>query len=915
MRSRKLVLIFIIVLLTAGTAASTVPVDAFAYLPGFDLRVENDAAVLYLNSETTELAVQLKATGSVWYSNPVNRSQDPLARGSVADELNSQLVFDYFTPDDVRQVMNNHRDSNQFGQAEITPIANGFRVEYWFGQQWNPDNYVPVMIEKERMETLILQNLSEKDRAFVLNQYQLIVLTKAPEGYERVSVLNMDKDNLFGPENMLTLVDQVLSGTARRNLIQSVTTYIVNNRADYSGRQDLQPENFSQLLDNPTYVLKDKIRAWDWTRLIETVKSAGYTPYDTQVDHEANRLDPPAENIRTFFIAVEYWLDGADLVVNVPVSQARFPENVVDKTRDNRRVSFPLASISVLPFFGAAGTDASGYLFVPDGSGGLVYFNSDKQFTPIYEKTIYGRDYALRLIDNMPLAGQQIHLPVFGLKNGDQAFLAIIEEGDAIGRIRADVSGRTDSYNKVYANFNVRPFAQLSMFHDGNTTYLNIYQQRMYQGDIRIRYCFLNNSEADYVGMARHYQQYLADKYGLEPMERGYLPFILELAAAIDHVEPILGVPRRSVRPLTTFAQARVILEQLQQAGIDQLQIRYSGWLKGGLEHSYPTKVRLEPKLGSRLEWEQLLQYASENQIPFYPDVSLLWVYDNQLFDGFSVRTDASRFLSRQAGRIYEYNLATGQRQGGSRGYILSPRVLGDLAGRFAAGYVKQNHSQLALRDYGVVLNSDYRLREDELVDRQQAREKVEEAARILAENYNLQLMIDGANSYLLPYAETLVKVPLRTSSSHMIDQGVPFLPIVLQGYWHFAGDPINLSQNPRHEWLKTLETGASPYYIGTFTASEHLKRTDYDWLYAGHYGDWFDDAVEFYRQCRSVYQEIGGHPITGHQRLAPDVFLTEYAHGAKVIVNYNPFPVEAMGRQVPGEGFIKIGEGDQDEN
>ncbi|MGB3985438.1 MAG: hypothetical protein WBL69_06010, partial [Limnochordia bacterium] len=131
MRSRKLVLIFIIVLLTAGTAASTVPVDAFAYLPGFDLRVENDAAVLYLNSETTELAVQLKAAGSVWYSNPVNRSQDPHARGSVADELNSQLVFDYFTPDDVRQVMNNHRDSNQFGQAEITPIANGFRVEYW----------------------------------------------------------------------------------------------------------------------------------------------------------------------------------------------------------------------------------------------------------------------------------------------------------------------------------------------------------------------------------------------------------------------------------------------------------------------------------------------------------------------------------------------------------------------------------------------------------------------------------------------------------------------------------------------------------------------------------------------------------------------------------------------------------------
>lgn len=879
----------------------------------FDLYVESDTAVLYMNSLTTEIALKHKHSDTVWYSNPVNRDQDSIARGNIKDELNSQLIFDYHNPEGIRQTMNNYGDSIRHSQFDISEIENGFRVDYLIGRQWSEDDLVPVMISKQRMEEQILQNLSAEDQEFVLNQYQLIHLTEAPPDYERVSVLNMDKDALFGSDVMLSLTDQLLEGTTRRNLIQSVAAHIVDNRSDYEGRQDLKPENFAHFMHNPTYVLSDRIRAWDWTSLIEIIEASGYSPWDTQIDHEANKIDPPQENICTFTITVEYRLDGDDLIVNIPVDQLKYPQNVIDAGRDYRSVSFPLTNLSILPYFGAADNQATGYMFIPDGSGALIYLNSEKRFTSPYEKYIYGRDYAVNPIINMPFSGQQIHLPVFGLKQGDQAFLAIIEEGDALGRIRADTAGRNDSYNNVYSNFNLRRYAQLSMEYDGSTTYLNVYQHRIYQGNIRIRYKFLVDDHADYVGMAHCYQDYLVKKHAPEPLSKQEKPFIIDLLAAIDHVEPFLGFPRQVVYPLTDFAQVKELVASMHSNGIDKLQIRYSGWLKGGLRHDYPQNARLEPALGTETEWYDLLEYLNENEVEFYPDVDLLLVYNNSIFNRFNVRSDASRFISRQAARLYNYNVATSHRQPGPDPYIVSPRKLGSIINSFAATYKRYDISALALRDYGIMLNSDYRLNEKELVDRQQARVLLTNEISKLNYEYQLDLLVDGANSYVLPYVKTVVNIPLETSALHIIDQGIPFLPMVLNGYWVFAGEPLNLVDNYRQALLKSFETGASPYFLWTWAESSQLKRTDFDQYYTVCYQDWLDEVVKFYNEGNSLLDAIHGEKLIGHKQLAASVFLSTFENGINIITNYNKYPVNVGRYYLESESYLWI-EGDPDE-
>ena len=44
-------------------------------------------------------------------------------------------------------------------------------------------------------------------------------------------------------------------------------------------------------------------------------------------------------------------------------------------------------------------------------------------------------------------------MPVFGIKDNDKALFAVIEEGASFARVRADIAGRINDYNRIFAEF------------------------------------------------------------------------------------------------------------------------------------------------------------------------------------------------------------------------------------------------------------------------------------------------------------------------------------------------------------------------------------------------------------------------------------------------------------------------------
>ena len=166
-----------------------------------------------------------------------------------------------------------------------------------------------------------------------------------------------------------------------------------------------------------------------------------------------------------------------------------------------------MTTIEVLPYFEAANIKKEGYIFVPDGSGALIYLNNNKTNLVPYKKQIYGIDFSTQAIRELqPFLNEQIHLPVYGIKQDDKGFLAIVEEGDAIGNINAEVAGMKDSYNKVYTSYEIIPKAMVDLAATDNlredTTLhrlaINMYQTRNYKGDIKVRFKLLKGEETDY---------------------------------------------------------------------------------------------------------------------------------------------------------------------------------------------------------------------------------------------------------------------------------------------------------------------------------------------------------------------------------------------------------------------------------
>lgn len=896
--------------LISGVATAAADALAAETLDGFSVVAENDWLTLYLNEKTVEFAVLEKASGVVWHSNPPDRDRkETVARGVNKAMLNSQLVITFFMANRQYQ-MDSYNDSVLHDQYSIHPIPNGFRVDYQIGRQWQDEQYLPVIISEERFNELILSRIERaRDRNFIRSQYILFELERGYVDADSFSILGVDLDALLG-EYGFKVHDNVRATDKRRALQEYLIR--VRDAKKYTSLSQVTTEDIQGLFDTPTLMLRWDVKEWDKEALWELAKEVGYTPEQVAQDHESYNIDPPYPDLRSFKVSVEYFLDGDTLVARIPGESISYPERVLDPTTGNL-VTFPLTSISLLNYFGASDNASDGYIFVPDGSGALIDANNGKTTVPPYTARIYGRDYASQAAAEYSTVDlQQVYLPVFGLKDGDRAFLAVVEEGDGMARIEAMVSGMRDSFNKAWASFDVLPQVRVFLDAEGELIHLrrlslNMYQSRPYRGNMTVRYAFLTGEEASYAGMARRYRQYLVERYGLERMGHAeQLPLLLDVIGSIDRVQPVMGIPSTVVEPLTTYGQAQEIVDDLLRLGVDALEVRYLGWLSGGINHDYPAGVRLEKKVGDAEALRRMAGFLAERGVGLYPSVDFGIVHRNKLLDGFVSFSHASRFLNRNQAYLNIHNIATYQPIVARRKPLLSPSRYPDVIGRFAEEYAPLGVGGLALGDLGRYLYSDFRLDPNDLVERQAALEIVTGEARRLRE-MGLDLVVEGGNAYLLPYTRYVANAPWTSRGMEIIDRSIPFFQMALSGYVGYAAPAANLAaQNRRDYILRLVETGSLPAFTVAYADSSAVKHTPANHLYSITYHALSDEIITLYQEAASVLSGLWGMPIVDHQCVDATLCRTEYEDGTAIWVNYSDEAAEVSGHTVPAKGHLR---------
>ena len=154
--------------------------------------------------------------------------------------------------------------------------------------------------------------------------------------------------------------------------------------------------------------------------------------------------------------SVLYELTEDGFTVTVPFTD--FVEHIEEgrTAEDQWTVSYwGIRDISILPYFGAAGPEDQGYMFIPDGSGALIGFNNQKASYGAYSQDVYGRDPVLVLEKSLKTV-KNVLMPVFGASFGNHGFLAIAENGCASASVNAMGAGSLTSYNNVYMTFRYR---------------------------------------------------------------------------------------------------------------------------------------------------------------------------------------------------------------------------------------------------------------------------------------------------------------------------------------------------------------------------------------------------------------------------------------------------------------------------
>ena len=643
--------------------------------------------------------------------------------------------------------------------------------------------------------------------------------------------------------------------------------YDINNLGKSDDKEQLLV-NYPIVAEEVIWVLRDTIKDNLKSKFEGIFEEIGYTMEDYQADKELNfaesSFDKPIYNV-----SVIYRLDGDDLLVEVPLQEIEY------------KSQYPISNLSLLPFLGTGGTDDEGFLMVPEGGGALINFNNGKSSQNDYYANMYGWDMALNR--EAVVHNTRNYFNVYGISQEDDSFICILEDGAAYASIRADISGRMNSYNYAYAVYSIALREKYDVGEIANSS-IYVYIPELPDGSLVQRYSFVDSGS--YSDMAKDYQAYLTDKY------EGYMamnddteaPVAVEIVGAVDKVKQILGVPVSRPLKLTTFKEAANMITELKSDGLNNMSVKLTGWTNGGIQQKMLSNVKPVSSLGSKKDLQNTVDTAKGLGVDIYLDGVTQYAYDSSLLDGFFVFTDAARFISKEKAELFEYNpISYGKREMLDSYYLLHPDIAEEMTANLAAAAAKYG-TGISFRETGKDLSADYY--ESDIRHRQEVLNQQAGQIRDLVDQ-GQKLMINMGNDYVAPYCDMITNMELQGSEYTIIDTYVPFYQMALHGYVNYTGEALNLTGETEDELLRSAEYGAGLSFTLMNETAFVLQKTLYTEYYGSDYAAWHDRLVDTYTRYNAELGHTFNQKMTGHEQINAELSCTMYEDGTRVYVNY----------------------------
>ena len=523
---------------------------------------------------------------------------------------------------------------------------------------------------------------------------------------------------------------------------------------------------------------------------------------------------------------------------------------------------YRLLGIQVFPYFGAAREDKMpGYIVIPDGVGGLVRTN--KYYNMYFQARFYGSDFGYQT-QTLP----QLTIPITGIVHlpGEHAYYVNIIEGAENAQLIASLWGSSSRYHRSSIRYSVRQLYKniINRAGDGFDSILD----EVTDTDYRARYTLLSGEDASYVGMAKHYRNYLIDENILTEREQANTDIPIQLSYIMSDQEPsFIGTTRVN---MTSADDVKNAYDVFKEAGLTNQVITLMGWSRDGFINREPYRTRVFDKG----DLEDMIDSITDDGNLVYLDND--YVNSSEDAHRISYTRDVARALNKLKMVIRNRNL-NGQV---TEIHLLYPERSLSFARQDQSFYQDLGVSGVSMTTLGSIIFSYY---DDGFFDRTDSIETYKELAALFD-----SLMLSQPNSYLLHETDGYLDLPITNAQYDYYTDLVPLLPIVLKGSISYYTPFMNFNALGDDRLLTMVDFGINPSYVLTEEDTYKMRYTPAADFYTTTRSNYQDEVIENYHYINDALKHVIGASIEQREVIETGLVKVTYSNGVIIFINYN---------------------------
>jgi hypothetical protein len=738
------------------------------------------------------------------------------------------------------------------------------------------DNFA--FIENQLLKSSRYTQMEETDEAILAefeNTYRLRYLPSELETLGFTKMLENNQLNLYFEKDSFSLI-----------LEDKASGYMFSSRPEFQGYSQTREDNTANrnMMNSGLWI--ESIRTNNISNSairVESLYTIAEASYATSGSQDINDIDitlpyvltpnsykralvnvsTAPKNANAFISTVQLTTYGFAFEVEIALEASGFSVYFNPDSVEETNEQYAMLGLQFFPYFGSAREDVNpGYFVIPDGVGALVRTN--QRYDKTYQSDYYGSD-----LGYLRTSVADLSLPIYAIMHQVDGFGFYHEtvSGAEHATLLANFWGRNTRYNRMTNRYNLRRIYRNIINRAGDGR--DVMPEEMISEPYHGKYQVLIGNQANYVGVARAYQESLTTRDALRLLEPTKTP--LQLAFMIHEQEPtFFGTSRIT---MTSMEAVKSMKDELVSEGIQDQVVVLKGWSGDGLSYRQPYALNHPNKNGL----DQLISSTKDQGNSIYLEQDYL--VSSELSSRVSFNRDVARNYSK-LNMSYPLNRLDNQP---IDEYYLYPEVAQAMFDRDLGAINALGVSGLALPHLGKTLFSYY---DDARFSRSETLEIVTDMADELPGS-----AMHRPSAYMFPYLNHYLDMPITNSQLDLFTDLVPLVPMVLKGYIPTFTAYLNFNALGKERLLQMIDFGVNPSYLLTQQPSSTLRFTYSNRYFTTAYDDFKSDITSVYPYIAGALDHVSGARVTHRTMLATGVSFVSYDNGISLLINYRSSP------------------------